>query len=73
MYLSGLFITSLVVSNLIFQKFFSFKPFGDIEIFGAPIFEASVGLLPYPKLNRERKGENTRPKGGKKEERMESQ
>lgn len=48
MYLSGLFITSLVVSNLIFQKFFSFKPFGDIEIFGAPIFEASVGLLPYP-------------------------
>ncbi|MAJ31480.1 MAG: hypothetical protein CMC18_02335 [Flavobacteriaceae bacterium] len=48
MYLSGLFITSLVVSNLIFQKFFSFKPFGEIEIFGAPIFEASVGLLPYP-------------------------
>ena len=47
-YLGALFITSLVVSNLIFQKFFSWKPFGDIEVFGAPLFEISVGVLPYP-------------------------
>ncbi|NND16401.1 MAG: queuosine precursor transporter [Eudoraea sp.] len=48
LYLGALFITSLVVSNLIFQKFFSWKPFGDFEIFGAPLFEISVGVLPYP-------------------------
>lgn len=47
-YLGALFITSLVVSNLIFQKFFYWKPFGDIEVFGAPLFEISVGVLPYP-------------------------
>ena len=47
-YLGALFITSLVVSNLIFQKFFSWKPFGDVEVFGAPLFEISVGVLPYP-------------------------
>lgn len=47
-YLGALFITSLVVSNLIFQKFFAWKPFGDIEVFGAPLFEISVGVLPYP-------------------------
>lgn len=48
LYLGALFITSLVVSNLIFQKFFYWKPFGDIEVFGAPLFELSVGILPYP-------------------------
>lgn len=45
--LGGLFITSLVVSNLIFQKFFHWYPF-DIEIFGTKLFEISVGILPYP-------------------------
>jgi len=45
--LGGLFITSLVVSNLIFQKFFYWYPV-DIEIFGAKLFEISVGILPYP-------------------------
>lgn len=48
LYLGALFITSLVVSNLIFQKFFHWKPFGDITVFGAPLFELSVGILPYP-------------------------
>lgn len=48
LYLGALFITSLVVSNLIFQKFFYWNPFGDIEVFGAPLFEVSVGILPYP-------------------------
>ncbi|MDG2397362.1 MAG: queuosine precursor transporter [Flavobacteriaceae bacterium] len=46
-YLAALFITSLVVSNLIFQKFFYWYPF-DIKIFGASLFELSVGILPYP-------------------------
>ena len=45
--LGALFITSLVVSNLIFQKFFYWHPF-NIEIFGANLFEISVGILPYP-------------------------
>ncbi|MEP5254338.1 queuosine precursor transporter [Winogradskyella rapida] len=45
--LAGLFITSLVVSNLIFQKFFYWYPL-DIEIFGTKLFEISVGILPYP-------------------------
>ena len=45
--LGGLFITSLVVSNLIFQKFFYWYPI-DIEIFGSKLFEISVGILPYP-------------------------
>lgn len=45
--LGALFITSLVVSNLIFQKFFHWYPF-DIEIFGTKLFEISVGILPYP-------------------------
>ncbi|TDN87113.1 hypothetical protein DET49_11469 [Salegentibacter sp. 24] len=40
--LAGLFIASLVVSNLIFQKFFSW------EFFGIYTFEISVGILPYP-------------------------
>ena len=48
LYLGALFITSLVVSNLIFQKFFYWKPFGDVTVFGAPLFEISVGILPYP-------------------------
>ncbi len=45
--LGALFITSLVVSNLIFQKFFYWYPF-NIEIFGTKLFELSVGILPYP-------------------------
>ena len=47
MLLGALFITSLVVSNLIFQKFFYWHPF-NIELFGANLFEISVGILPYP-------------------------
>jgi len=46
--LSGLFICSLVVSNLIFQKFFYWYPFGNVTIFGARLFEISVGIIPYP-------------------------
>jgi uncharacterized integral membrane protein (TIGR00697 family) len=49
LYLGALFITSLVVSNLIFQKFFYWHPFGEeATVFGAPLFELSVGILPYP-------------------------
>ncbi|MFS4416563.1 queuosine precursor transporter [Maribacter sp. 2307ULW6-5] len=48
LYLGALFITSLVVSNLIFQKFFYWLPFGDVTVFGAPLFEISAGILPYP-------------------------
>lgn len=48
LYLGALFITSLVVSNLIFQKFFYWNPFGEVEIFGVSLFEISVGILPYP-------------------------
>lgn len=40
--LAALFIASLVVSNLIFQKFVYWNPFGWYR------FEISVGLLPYP-------------------------
>lgn len=40
--LGALFITSLVVSNLIFQKFFYW------DFFGLYRFEISVGVLPYP-------------------------
>lgn len=40
--LAALFICSLVASNLIFQKFFFWNPFGLFR------FEISVGLLPYP-------------------------
>lgn len=47
MFLGALFITSLVVSNLVFQKFFYWYPF-DITIFGSKLFEVSVGVLPYP-------------------------
>ncbi len=42
-----LFITSLMVSNLIFKKFFYYYPF-DFSIFGVKLFEISVGILPYP-------------------------
>ncbi len=45
--LGALFITSLVVSNLIFQKFFYWHPF-DIQLFGVDLFILSVGILPYP-------------------------
>ena len=47
LYLAALFITSLVVSNLIFQKFFYWYPL-DWSIFGFSLFELSVGILPYP-------------------------
>ena len=47
LYLAALFITSLVVSNLIFQKFFYWYPI-DWEIMGNSLFELSVGILPYP-------------------------
>lgn len=40
--LAGLFITSLVTSNLIFQKFFTWNPFGLYR------FELSVGIIAYP-------------------------
>lgn len=45
--LATLFITSLVVSNLIFQKFFYWHPL-DIRVFDTQLFEISVGILPYP-------------------------
>ncbi|MGM5468826.1 queuosine precursor transporter [Flavobacteriaceae bacterium LMO-SS05] len=45
--LAALFITSLVVSNLIFQKFFYWYPF-HLDFFGVKLFELSVGILPYP-------------------------
>lgn len=47
LYLAALFITSLVVSNLIFQKFFYWYPFQS-TLFGSQLFELSVGILPYP-------------------------
>jgi len=40
--MAALFICSLVVSNLIFQKFFYW------DFFGLYRFEISVGILPYP-------------------------
>jgi|TARA_B100001559_G_scaffold1140_2_gene974 uncharacterized integral membrane protein (TIGR00697 family) len=46
-FLGALFITSLVVSNIIFQKFFYWYPI-NIILFDQPLFELSVGLLPYP-------------------------
>ena len=45
--LGVLFITSLVVSNLIFKKFFYFYPL-ESPVFGVQLFEISVGILPYP-------------------------
>ena len=40
--LGSMFIAALVASNLIFQKFFYWNPFGWYN------FELSVGILPYP-------------------------
>ncbi|MCK4577666.1 MAG: queuosine precursor transporter [Candidatus Marinimicrobia bacterium] len=40
--LAAIFIAALVASNLIFQKFFTWSPFGLYT------FEISVGILPYP-------------------------
>ena len=40
--LSGIFIAALVSCNLIFQKFFTWSPFGLYT------FEISVGIIPYP-------------------------
>jgi uncharacterized integral membrane protein (TIGR00697 family) len=37
-----MFIAALIISNLIFQKFFTWNPVGDFA------FELSVGILPYP-------------------------
>ena len=42
-----LFITSLVVSNLIFKKFFYYYPL-ELSIWNIKLFEISVGILPYP-------------------------
>lgn len=42
-YLAGLFIASLVVCNLIVQKFFTWEPFGLRDF-----FVLSAGILPYP-------------------------
>ena len=44
--LTGVFITSLVSCNLIFQKFFQLDIY--IPFVGNYTFEQSVGLLPYP-------------------------
>ena len=55
--LSGIFIASLISSNLIFQKFFFWTPFAFLANFEASgwtvwlssyTFELSVGILPYP-------------------------
>jgi uncharacterized integral membrane protein (TIGR00697 family) len=40
--LAAIFLSALVASNLIFQKFFQWAPFGIYT------FELSVGILPYP-------------------------
>jgi hypothetical protein len=40
--LGAMFIAALVASNLIFQKFFYWNPFGWYR------FELSVGIIPYP-------------------------
>ncbi|NOR87243.1 MAG: VUT family protein, partial [Bacteroidales bacterium] len=40
--LGAIFLAALVASNLIFQKFFQWTPFGSYT------FELSVGILPYP-------------------------
>lgn len=48
LYLGALFITLWWFPILIFQKFFQWQPLGNITILGAPLFELSVGILPYP-------------------------
>jgi queuosine precursor transporter len=40
--LAAIFIAALVSSNMIFQKFFHWNPFGLYE------FQLSVGIIPYP-------------------------
>jgi hypothetical protein len=40
--LAALFVAALVTGNLIFQKFFTWDPFGIFE------FQLSVGIIPYP-------------------------
>ncbi len=45
-FLSGIFIASLISCNLIFQKFFQIEIW--IPFIGLYTFEQSVGLLPYP-------------------------
>ena len=44
--LSGIFIASLICSNLIFQKFFIWETW--LPFIGSYTFELSVGILPYP-------------------------
>ena len=44
--LTGIFISSLVSCNLIFQKFFQLDIW--IPFYGSYTFQQSVGLLPYP-------------------------
>ena len=44
--LGGVFIASLVGSNLIFQKFFIWELI--IPFLGSYTFQLSVGILPYP-------------------------
>ena len=44
--LAGIFITSLVSCNLIFQKFFEIDIW--LPFVGTYTFQQSVGLLPYP-------------------------
>ena len=44
--LAGIFITSLISCNLIFQKFFQIEIW--LPFVGDYTFEQSVGLLPYP-------------------------
>ena len=55
--LAGIFVASLISSNLIFQKFFFWTPFAFLENTNASgwvgwlseyTFELSVGILPYP-------------------------
>ena len=46
MVLAGIFISSLVTCNLIFQKFFQLEIW--IPFVGNYMFEQSVGLLAYP-------------------------
>ena len=45
-FLSGIFIASLISCNLIFQKFFQIEIW--VPFIGLYTFEQSVGLLPYP-------------------------
>lgn len=56
--LAGIFISSLVAGNLIFQKFFSWSPFTFLSFNSSPgdswhsivnyTFQISVGIIPYP-------------------------